>query len=270
MKTNWKQITSEALSSIPIFIGVSIAFVAAFSILKLIPFVKNLNEALLFAISILTLQQGIKKIQLWKNKPVTKIGLGFTPREISGVFLGFGIVLIAICLAFGVEYALGYTTIEQFVVNGGSISGEFLKFSITAFKEELLYRGFVLQFFTTPIQVAVPMLLSSGLFAISHVITPSEFVPYLSLGILLAYAYHRTRNLWVPIGLHLGLDFIPGPIFGYVGENADSYSLISQLRTTPEKWAFFFTDSAALYIWAVIFLTVLTIELVRKINSKAK
>jgi membrane protease YdiL (CAAX protease family) len=34
-------------------------------------------------------------------------------------------------------------------------------------------------------------------------------------GMFLAFAYTRTRQLWLPIGLHIGWNFFEGTVFGF-------------------------------------------------------
>ena len=34
-------------------------------------------------------------------------------------------------------------------------------------------------------------------------------------GLLLGYAYLRTRQLWLPIGIHIGNNFFQGVVFGF-------------------------------------------------------
>jgi hypothetical protein len=60
---------------------------------------------------------------------------------------------------------------------------------------------------------------SAALFGLLHALNPgatmtSTVAIALEAGVLLAAAYALTRNLWFPIGLHLGWNFTEGGIFG--------------------------------------------------------
>lgn len=62
-------------------------------------------------------------------------------------------------------------------------------------------------------------MVSAALFGLLHALNPgatatSTAAIALEAGILLAAAYAVTRNLWFPIGLHLGWNFTEGGIFG--------------------------------------------------------
>jgi hypothetical protein len=51
-------------------------------------------------------------------------------------------------------------------------------------------------------------------------------------GVFLAFAYLRTRSLWLPIGLHLGWNFFEGAVFGYPvsGMNLSPNLLVQEAR----------------------------------------
>jgi hypothetical protein len=56
-------------------------------------------------------------------------------------------------------------------------------------------------------------------------------------GIFLAYGYIRTKQLWLPIGLHIGWNFFEGVGFGFpVSGLDDIYKLIRIEVTGPELW----------------------------------
>jgi hypothetical protein len=55
-------------------------------------------------------------------------------------------------------------------------------------------------------------------------------------GIFLGYGYVRTRQLWLPIGLHLGWNFCEGVVFGFPVSGLDIYALTRIEVTGPELW----------------------------------
>ncbi|MGI9200761.1 MAG: CPBP family intramembrane glutamic endopeptidase, partial [Woeseiaceae bacterium] len=50
----------------------------------------------------------------------------------------------------------------------------------------------------------------------------------------LIYAYLKTGQLWLPMGLHLGWNFFQASIFGFPSSGNVSASLISQSPVGPE------------------------------------
>ena len=83
--------------------------------------------------------------------------------------------------------------------------------------EEMLFRGYGFQILMAaagPFAAIVPV---GVLFALMHTGNPNAvwfgIVNTAGFGILFGYAYFRTRDLWLPIGLHFGWNFTL-PLFG--------------------------------------------------------
>ena len=62
-------------------------------------------------------------------------------------------------------------------------------------------------------------MVSAGLFALLHAFNPgfgiTALVGLFLAGVLLAGAYLATRQLWLPMALHLSWNFSEGPLFGF-------------------------------------------------------
>ena len=50
----------------------------------------------------------------------------------------------------------------------------------------------------------------------------------------LIYAYVKTGQLWLPVGLHLGWNFFQASVFGFPASGQVSLSMISQSPVGPE------------------------------------
>lgn len=68
--------------------------------------------------------------------------------------------------------------------------------------EELFFRGFLFQGFRQRYGWVNGALLSSIIFGAAH-LDPAAFIPTSILGLLLAYMYHRSNSVWLPILLHI-------------------------------------------------------------------
>lgn len=68
--------------------------------------------------------------------------------------------------------------------------------------EELFFRGFLFQGFRQRYGWLNGALLSSVIFGAAH-LDPAAFIPTSILGFLLAYMYHRSNSVWLPILLHI-------------------------------------------------------------------
>jgi membrane protease YdiL (CAAX protease family) len=85
--------------------------------------------------------------------------------------------------------------------------------------EELLFRGGVFRILEDMFGTAIALLVSGALFGAMHLVNPhatifSAVAIALEAGVMLAAAYAATRNLWLPIGIHIGWNFAEGGIFG--------------------------------------------------------
>jgi membrane protease YdiL (CAAX protease family) len=55
-------------------------------------------------------------------------------------------------------------------------------------------------------------------------------------GLFFAFAYLRTKNLWLAIGLHIGWNLFLNAIFGFVVSGVDTPGLIRQTVDGPAIW----------------------------------
>jgi hypothetical protein len=111
-------------------------------------------------------------------------------------------------------------------------------FTFVSWQEELLTRGYWLQNLSAGLSQSLGVLLSSAVFALAHWFNPNlNWQALLGLflaGLFLAYGYLRTRQLWLPIGLHLGWNFFEGTLFGFPVSGQYQYQLIRQTVTGPD------------------------------------
>jgi hypothetical protein len=84
------------------------------------------------------------------------------------------------------------------------------------------------------------VLISSAIFGIMHLGNPNatwiSAVGILLAGVFLAFGYLRTRQLWLPIGLHIGWNFFEGVVFGFPVSGLDSYRFTHITINGPEIW----------------------------------
>ena len=87
-----------------------------------------------------------------------------------------------------------------------------------AWTEELLYRGYYLQNLSEGWNLVSAVILTSLIFPFGHSdLTVMDYLQLALAGLLLAFAYVRTRRLWLPIGLHLGWNFFRLSVFDRLG-----------------------------------------------------
>jgi hypothetical protein len=87
--------------------------------------------------------------------------------------------------------------------------------------EELLYRGVILRYAELWLGSWLALGLSSLLFALAHFWggpqSAEAFTERLAVGVLLGSGYLLTRRLWLPMGIHLGLNLGSALVFGWEG-----------------------------------------------------
>jgi membrane protease YdiL (CAAX protease family) len=83
--------------------------------------------------------------------------------------------------------------------------------------EELLFRGYAFQLLLAAVGPYATIIPVGVVFALLHSANPNATWPGLvntgAFGILFGYAYLRSRDLWLPMGLHLGWN-VTLPLFG--------------------------------------------------------
>ena len=110
--------------------------------------------------------------------------------------------------------------------------------TIVAWWEELVFRGYFFQNLIAGMGLIWAIIISSLVFGLIHILNPEGTVLG---GLLIAlitpqliYAYLKTGQLWLPMGLHLGWNFFQASIFGFAASGQESPSMISQSPVGPE------------------------------------
>jgi hypothetical protein len=138
-------------------------------------------------------------------------GAGLAVTGTAGGFLLFALVL-AVLFGLGLAHWGGGGGTAQ--VAPMAVAAVF-----AAVGEELAIRGGVFRVLEEGLGSLVALILSASLFGLLHAANAgatlvSTVAIAVEAGLLLGAAYMATRNLWLPIGLHLGWNFTEGGIFG--------------------------------------------------------
>jgi uncharacterized protein len=105
--------------------------------------------------------------------------------------------------------------------------------------QEVLVRGYIQQAIQSESGSILAIILSAVVFTLLHfgaikgVVVPA--VNLFAAGILLGIAYAVTKNLWLPITLHFGWNFLQGPVLGLTvsGQSLDSGWRVFRLEGPP-------------------------------------
>lgn len=187
--------------------------------------------------------------RLWLDKrSIESLGLKLGKSTLIDVLVGIGISAVQMGLIYMVMLALGWLTFEGFAweVDPASVVISnvllfFVIFTFVGWNEELLSRGYHLQNLASGINMFWAVIISSAVFGLLHLANPNatwvSAAGIFFAGIFLAYGYIRTKQLWLPIGLHIGWNFFEGVGFGFpVSGLQDIYRLLRIQVHGPELW----------------------------------
>ena len=146
------------------------------------------------------------------RRPLGALGYAADPAAPREIAAGLGLGIAAIGLAACVLAVAGSA---RWVADGGTVTEyvaalarAFAFFAVAAAAEEALFRGYAFQALVQGIGAWPAVLLSSAAFALAHGRNPSvdavALANIFAAGVMLGWAYLRTRSLWFCTAVHLG------------------------------------------------------------------
>lgn len=135
--------------------------------------------------------------------------LGFKKFDSLTMGLGCGLIVISYPLIIAHNFLLTFLGVDT---QGEAVMKMFSELKspvwliltgviVAPLVEEIFFRGFLFQGFRQRYGWIAALLLSSGIFAASH-LDPVSFIPTFILGAALGYVYHRSNSLWPSVILH--------------------------------------------------------------------
>lgn len=183
------------------------------------------------------------------KRSLTSLGLKISWGILADIFAGILITFLAMGLIFLIEWSMGWLSFEGFAWQTEPITDVILNsllylgvFLLVGWNEELLFRGYRLQNFTDGLNPFWGVILSSIWFGIVHLANPNTgtklfvAIGIFLAGVFLAFGYLSTKQLWLPIGLHIGWNFFEGVGFGFPVSGLDIYHLTHITVSGPELW----------------------------------
>ena len=182
--------------------------------------------------------------------------------ELSGRWAGFreaglGIALGLVVAVVGVSAPLlsGYAALTAVTdLQAYSISLGATVFTVGAvIYEEVLYRGTILRYVELWLGSWVALVISSLLFAAAHYLgapqTPTTLMGHAAAGLLFGAGYLLTRRLWLPIGLHIGVNVGATIFYGWV-DTTPVFRLYEHVAVGDLSWALAKLIAAAILLMA--------------------
>lgn len=164
---------------------------------------------------------------------------GFGFENIPGQFVK-GFIYSFLMLAFGflILYLSGWIRIEEVEMNAYLFFGFLVFFLVQSSVEEVMLRSFLLPTIGHRMGIWPGIILSAFLFMFLHIGNPNitllSLLNILMAGILLGIIFIRYGQIWAPIGLHAGWNFLQGSFFGFEVSGLDMYSYIGSIESGPD------------------------------------
>ncbi|MDF2538207.1 MAG: putative rane-rane-associated aminoterminal protease [Herbinix sp.] len=166
----------------------------------------------------------------WKfilKRPLTNMGLGAFKINVKELFAGLLFGIASITIVFVMIVATGNAYVESFVPRFSSDTVIYLLlFIMVGFAEEIYGRGFVMSTLRQTRNIPVVVIVSSVIFALLHSsnqgISILAYVNLALVGVLFAYMYIKSDNIWMPIGYHITWNYFQGNVFGFKVSGTDT------------------------------------------------
>lgn len=215
------------------FVGYDLTTLQPLSLLDLIP------TAIAMTLSVWIARR------LLDRRSFISLGFRLDRHTLPDMLAGFLITGVMMTAVYLLEAGAGWLRFDGWAwetIPPGQVAlglaGGLLGFVVVGYQEELLSRGYYLQNIRDGMGIGWALFLSSAIFALMHLGNPnvtwySALLGLILAGIFLAYGWVRTRQLWLPIGVHIGWNFFEGSIFGFPVSGLNVTGLIQQTPTGP-------------------------------------
>lgn len=162
--------------------------------------------------------------------------LGITPFKGLNLFVGLVIGTVAFTLLFLIYYLLNFLVVKSISLNFQILTVALHLLGLVIF-EEIVSRSFFINGLKLFIKSEYLIILITAIFfSFAHLLNNgATFISSISTvigGIMYAYAFIKTKNIWLPIGLHFSWNFVQGVIYGF---NVSGYSFNSILTIKVEE-----------------------------------
>ncbi|MBI3159003.1 MAG: CPBP family intramembrane metalloprotease [Chloroflexi bacterium] len=219
-------------------LGIPYAVVTVIGLLPDTFFARQVLSALAIVLAVFAARRWLDR------RTVISLGLALDRRAARDTLAGIAIAAAMMALVFALHLAPGWARLvgpgASSPADWAALLGWLVVFLFVGFYEELLSRGYLLQNLEDGLNTGWAVFLSSAVFGLLHISNPNASLVavagILGAGLLFAYAYLRTRSLWLAIGLHIGWNVFEGVVFGFPVSGLDTPTLIEIQVTGPPLW----------------------------------
>lgn len=189
----------------------------------------NKGANIVFALALL-----IFTYLLAKNKPSE---LGMKKSQPGHLVFGLTSGLSIPFAGFWVLLMSGSVNVESASFDFILVILSVLSYIITAFYEEILFRGFLLSRLDGVVRPIVSLVISSLIFTAAHALNPNmtvvSMINIFLAGIFLGNLFIKSKSIWGPIAFHFTWNFSMGTVFGFNVSGLTGDSIIKTRLNNP-------------------------------------
>lgn len=195
----------------------------------------------------------------------------FLETFLIGSLIGAGLMIFPAMIM----YVGGWVQWDAVPVDYSQLAMAAILILTGAIAEEFLFRGFLFQRLLNGIGVWPAQLIVAGLFLLTHLNNPgmtgiTQVLATINIfiaSLLFGFAYLKTKNLAMPIGLHFMANLTQGTILGFNVSGEHGSSLFKPTVQGPD-WISGGSFGIEASIWGLLILICLTFSLMLYYSSK--
>lgn len=194
----------------------------------------RLNMPLLLVQEIITIAVCMFCWKLIIKKPLKDMGLKSIRKHSKELLYGLGLGALSITLVFIFIVATGNAKVTSWTPTFSLDTVLYLILYISVgFAEEILGRGYIISVMKQTRNIPLMVGVSAVVFSLMHIFNSSfSILPFINIvlvGVLFAFMYIWSGNLWMCIGYHITWNYFQGNVFGFPVSGMESKGIITTI-----------------------------------------
>lgn len=209
--------------------------------------IETIQNGQLFSMITMAMQEIIfilTPVIIWKffiKRPLSNMGLTSLKKGTKELLIGLLFGIVSISIVFILLISTGNAKVESWTPQFNVSQLIFIPgFIAVGFAEEIFTRGYIMSALRQTRNVPVVVLVSSAIFALMHAgnsgVSILAYVNLALVGILFAFMYLKSGNLWMCIGYHITWNYFQGYIYGFKVSGTDSSGIITTATKSDNFW----------------------------------
>lgn len=209
----------------------------------------------------------------WKfimKRKLSHMGLTSLKEGSKDLLMGLLFGIISITVVFILIITTKNGTVESWRPNFSFDTLIYLfLFIMVGFAEEIYGRGFIMSTLRQTKSIPAIIIISSIIFALLHSGNSGiSIIPYINLflvGVLFAYMYLKSANLWMCIGYHITWNYFQGNVFGFKVSGTSNNGILTTYYETDNVFnGGAFGPEGGLFVTVVILLGFIVVNRIYK------